>query len=198
MSKTPRSGPIDFASADVDGVVEPTADEIAVIDPPDQPAVRDQAGKDVAVPAGGLARLNDTLAEDLKAGRSNAADAVDAIVDQIMTAETLDEILSPAELTTAEEILGVPLQIFNWRPTRSEYTGGLEFYAIIECVRADTHLTDLVGCGAANVVAQLKRMSQLGYLPATGDKPPVICKIVKSKRPTPDGNWPLRLVFPQV
>lgn len=117
----------------------------------------------------------------------SSEDAVLDIVAGILSADTLDKILSPGDVRHSQEAVGSVFTIHAVKWARSSFGEGLPFYAILTVSGLDDDKTDLLSCSATNVMAQVWSMDHHGLLPAT-------VMLVESKRPTPDGYRPMRLV----
>lgn len=113
--------------------------------------------------------------------------AINAIVEQIFSADTPEEVLADSEGVGADEMRDIPLRLESVRFERSTIEAGEPFYAVMMCVDSRTGKTVVVTCGAMRVVAQIMKLVQLNALPAN-----IVIK--RSKNPTRKGYWPLRLV----
>jgi hypothetical protein len=109
-----------------------------------------------------------------------------AIVHDILTAPTIDEVFQRRELTHARDILDERLTILGVRWMQGDYdTAGAGFYAVIEAANDDGEKLQ-ISCGARNVMAQLWRLAELGAFPIT-------VAIVESGRATAAGYKPMTL-----
>lgn len=116
-----------------------------------------------------------------------AQQAVADIIAQVLSATSLDEVLSNAEAIGLREMMDEPIIIHAWKAQRSDYEEGQDYYAVMDIERPGKGWRGPVTCGAASVLAQLARMSQLDELPAT-----VVC-VKATKKATKRGYWPIRL-----
>jgi hypothetical protein len=109
-----------------------------------------------------------------------------AIVHDILTAPSVEDVFRTRELTHARDVLGERLTIHDVRWSRGDYdTGGPGFYAVVDATN-DAGERLQISCGARNVMAQLFRLKQLDALPL-----PVA--IVESGRTTAAGYRPMML-----
>lgn len=133
--------------------------------------------------------LANSLVEEARLHVDSDAAVMEDITAQIMNATTLDEILADSGLVESEEILGVPIQIWDFKVNESDYAQGLPFYLVIKCIRQDTMSDILVSCGSWKVVGQLLAMKQRGMLPA-------IVKLHRREKATRNGYHPMALIAP--
>lgn len=147
-----------------------------------------RATNTVAVRAHPATRALDAwLAEHQEQG-TEADMAQGDIIAQVLTANTLEEILTPAEALHAEAVMDEPLSVFAVKYQRSDYQEGSPFYAVLDVWRHNWEERTIVTVGAQSIIAQLVRLVQLGMLPTR-------VRIVKAtKKPTRNGYWPLRLI----
>lgn len=114
-----------------------------------------------------------------------------AILNRILTATSLDEVLGRQQIDHARDVLGVPLRVLGVRWMRSDFEGSVGTYAVIDVVRGDTGEHTAVTCGAAGVMGQLYKVAQFKAFP-------VDVVLTESDRPTANGYRPmwLELVAP--
>lgn len=110
-----------------------------------------------------------------------------AIVERILAATTLDEILTPAEARHARELLDTPLTVHAVHFNQSDFQEGIGFYAVVDVTDPETGDEFAVTCGGRNVMGQLYSMARENLLPAT-------VKFTQARRPTRQGYFPLWLV----
>lgn len=108
------------------------------------------------------------------------------IVEQIMSSESVDEVLTPIEATSAREMIGVPLMINGVSINRSEYDVGSPYYLSVQCADPTDGHKLVVNVGHQGLMAQLIRIGQL-------DGFPVEAVIYEAGRAKPNGSIPLRL-----
>lgn len=109
-----------------------------------------------------------------------------SIIEQIMTSETMEEVLTPPEAISARDVVGVPLVISAFHVNQSEYDVGSPYYLSMQATRGDTGESVVINTGNQRIMAQLIRLDQLNSLPAE-------CYIRQSKRPNRHGSFPLSL-----
>lgn len=145
------------------------------------------AARGVQVLGPKTAQLATMLQENAALVIDTSANAIEDIVGRVLDAETVDDVLADDSAIGADEILGVPIQIWSVKVNESEVQGALPFYAVIEGVRQDTGENVVVTCGSVKVCAQLMKLDRLKAFP-------VVVKIVKKDKATLAGYFPLALV----
>lgn len=91
------------------------------------------------------------------------------IVERILAAETFEDAFEPQEVEAWRDYLDVPVLVRNVHLNRSGYEG-TSIYAVCEIERVDGEEPQgpfTVTCGGRNVLAQLYKMLEKGWL----DKP---------------------------
>ena len=122
--------------------------------------VRDQSGA--------VARTKDfeafltSKAEEFK---EPDTDPLQGIINQVLSAETPDAVLTPTEVLQARDIVGVPLMVLDFRLEKSDYDVGSPFYAIIDVLKGPGQPPEVVTCGHKKVMAQLVRLRELDAFP---------------------------------
>jgi len=92
-----------------------------------------------------------------------------AIVERIMNAETFEEAFQPQELKSWSDYLDKPVLVRTFKLNNSTFEGegGSSVYAVVDIADATTGEIDTVTCGGRNVLTQLVKMLEKGWL----DKP---------------------------
>lgn len=113
------------------------------------------------------------------------------IIDQLLAAESDDELQMGKALSWRDDLLGVPVEIhgFRWRPSTIEGGQGLPVFVIVSLTRLDSGDRVVATTGAANVLAQLSNMARRGTL-NSGQ----VWKLVEADAATARGFKPLWLV----
>jgi hypothetical protein len=91
-----------------------------------------------------------------------------SIIRQILSATSPDIVLTPVEATQARDVVGVPLEVFDFAMNKSEFDTGAPFYASMQCQKVKTGEPVVVNCGHKAVIAQLIRLKQLDAYPFAG------------------------------
>lgn len=120
---------------------------------------------------------------------STTADAMEQMIADILTAESVEDVLSEQLTVPVEKILGIPVQINGVRVGRTEFADGFPFYALLDCQYGQGMKPHVVSCGAFKVMAQLARMDMLAEWPQV-----VVFK--KAEKPTKQGYYPIALTRP--
>lgn len=126
-----------------------------------------------------LAKRTDVVAE--------ADAAVADIIAQVLSGESLDEVLADSEATGLRDMLNEPLTIYGWKAVRSDFEEGAPYYAVMDVLRHKKQWRGPVTTGAQTVLAQLVRIGLLDEYPAT------LIATNATKKPTKNGYWPLKL-----
>lgn len=129
-----------------------------------------------------------TILERLGVEMSDPAEFTIMIAERLSLAETPEELFDPSGTFGWEDREGVPFQIRQiwWLP--STYKDGLGFFAIVEAADMSTGQLTTLTSGSANVLMQLARAKQKGWL----DKP---CMLKRADTATAEGYYPHRLVL---
>lgn len=112
-----------------------------------------------------------------------------AILERILTAETFEDAFAPQELTSWRDLLDVPVFVRSFHLNSSGFEQGSSVYAVCDLQRADGANWDdgrptlTVTCGGRNVLAQLVKMLEKGWL----DRP--VAMIAKRTREGFDALW---------
>lgn len=117
-----------------------------------------------------------------------ANDAGGAMLDQILSAETVEQLdATLSGLPSAEDFGGKPLDIIGIAKAPSDYEEGLGFYLIVDAVVAATGEAVRFSTGSTTIVAQLVKAYDLDAFPIR-----VIPK--RADKQTRSGYWPWSLV----
>jgi hypothetical protein len=143
-------------------------------------------GKEVATLRPAMAALVDSINGQIRPEERDPEEAVNAILTRIAEVDSLEEIFSVIGATHAQDVLGLPLQVrgVKWQPGR--FPDGCPIFAVVDVIRSDTRLPDVITCGGWTVVAQLERMRKLDLFPA-------VMAFTKSERETLSGYYPMQL-----
>lgn len=153
------------------------------VDPAPGEPIRATAG-DVAVQADdSLLATIEAMGVDLDI---DPGDMAEQITKRLLTAESLDDLLSPQEAEKADDWIGKAIEVHGGRWMRSDYDEGAPVYLLIDAVDVESGERVLITCGARNVMAQVMRMHQQGWLPAK-------VKITRARRASKAGFFPLWL-----
>jgi hypothetical protein len=89
-----------------------------------------------------------------------ADDPYRRILDQILSAETPDSVLTPVEAKNANDYIGVPLLLFGFGLQESTYEAGTPFYAALECRDVEKDEPVVLTSGHRKILAQLVKLRQ--------------------------------------
>jgi hypothetical protein len=88
-----------------------------------------------------------------------------AILERLMTAETVEQVLREDETVATKQLVGKKLRVTDARVMQSSFEGGLGVYLIADAIDLDTGELIVVNTGATKIVGQLIRLKQKGWLP---------------------------------
>jgi len=117
----------------------------------------DSEGKEISQTPKFDAFIRDKAAQDEYEG----ADPYEAILQQVLKAETPDAVLTPTDVQQGSDLIDIPLALIGFRLNESEYDVGSPFYATMEVIHAATMEGMIVNTGHKKVLAQLIRLQQL-------------------------------------
>lgn len=135
----------------------------------------------------------DTVLEMLQAMTEIAATTPEeieaSILARYLAAESVEELLNQGATVPADSVIGQPITIRGVHWNASTVKDGPPVYAVLDCTDAGKPVT--VTCGSRNVMFQVFRADQAGWLPMD-------CVIDKIAVPTANGFYPMQLrpVFP--
>lgn len=109
------------------------------------------------------------------------------IIEQIMAAQSIDQIDSPWEARSLEDSIGRKLTVTGLRKGKSDFTEGFDFYLLIDALDEQGNKVTLT-TGSISCVVQLVRAHTLGALPATFVP-------VRAERPSANGFYPMHLAL---
>jgi hypothetical protein len=144
---------------------------------------------DVQVSAGrkGDTGLSAYLQDESAYTEPDRTQAYRQIIDQILNADTPEDVLTPVEAVNASEHTERPFILYGFDVNQSEFDVGSPFYASMHVRFLDDDDPAVVNSGNQALMAQLIRLSQFenGF--------PRTVVIRKGKRPNRHGTFPLRL-----
>src|SRR5713101_1019065 len=92
-------------------------------------------------------------------------DPYDAILRQVLDAETPDAVLTPVEALQGKDLIGVPLILLGFELNKSEYDEGSPFYASMRCLQPPDGDPVVVNTGHKKVIAQLVKLEEFHQNP---------------------------------
>jgi hypothetical protein len=143
-------------------------------------------GKEVATPQGSAIEKVDAFFADIDLSEGEDPLEVQArIMAQILDAPTLDDAFSSGETLSAEDLIGVPLEVDRVSWQKSSYKQGLQYFAVAFAQRLDEGVPIIFTTGAGNIMALLRRCQ-------LHDEFPVAFKMIRAEGESEDGNRPIR------
>jgi hypothetical protein len=127
-------------------------------------------------------------------GELEQGDPFRRIIEQVLSADSPDAVLTPIEAVSANEMIGIQLYLHDYALNKSDYDVGSPFFASMECTRAIDDSPVVVNTGHKRVLAQLVKLKQFGKFPyeiqitqtGTNDRgTPMLVLRKWSERPTP-------------
>lgn len=126
----------------------------------------------------------------LDANRSHTANAEAAqadIIAQVMSAESVDEVLADVQAAGLSDWLDKPIRIIEGKFNQSEFEAGLPWYAVLDIEDLSTGKRHICTTGAQTILAQLIRTAQLDGFPLS------CVPVYATSKPTARGYRPMRL-----
>lgn len=131
-------------------------------------------------------KLREMMADAESRAAMSPEEIQHSMVERILNAATIDEVFAIQEARHARDLLGVPIEVVDFKFNESDFEAGAKYYVVLDCYDVETGDKMAVTCGGATVVAQLYQLGHLGAFP-------IKVKFSQSKRPTKQGFFPLSL-----
>ena len=87
------------------------------------------------------------------------------IIDQVLSADSPDAILTPVEAVAAADMVGINLYLAAVELNQSEYDVGSPFYVSLACLVAEDQTPIVVNCGHRKVIAQCIKLREFDQFP---------------------------------
>ena len=87
------------------------------------------------------------------------------IIEQVLNAQSPDEVLTPSEAHPCKEMADIPLVLHGFDLNESEFDEGSPFYASMKCVNYTTGEPVIVNTGYKKMIAQLMKLDQFQQYP---------------------------------
>lgn len=113
----------------------------------------------------------------------------EAIIAEIMSAETIEDLLNLPEPSKLQDHTDQVLQIFGYRALDSDFEQGAGVYFVIGGMNMTTGDKVVITCGEQAVMAQLLRAKAL-------DAFPILTVPTQASKPNRFGRHPMRLKAP--
>lgn len=139
------------------------------------------------LPADQVGVVTEFLAKAMPEEEEDPSVAALAIVAQVLSADTPEEVLADVEAEGVRQRLEEPFLLTDVSFRRSEYEAGMPFYVLMRGTDTATGEGVLLTTGSQKITAQVFRLLQLGALPRR-----VVVR--QAKKPSRSGYYPLRLV----
>lgn len=113
----------------------------------------------------------------------------EAIIAEIMSAETVEDLLNLPEPSKMGDHVDQVLELFGYRALDSDYEGGAAVYFVIGGMNLTTGDKVVITCGEQAIMAQLLRAKQMNAFP-------IRTIPTQSSKPNRFGRHPMRLRAP--
>lgn len=121
---------------------------------------------------------------DLVAGIPDNDDAgAENIINQLLAAETVDDLNSPWEGTSGRKLAGKRLRVLGITARRSSFDGGTGIFLVADAVDVGTGERSVFTTSALSCVIQLAQAHKLAMFP-------LLVEVVVAERPTARGFYP--------
>lgn len=171
--------------AESDSRSEPTSAETTV-------AVPEPVAEGIVVPVGQLpytATLTDYMTRQAASDGDDTAAAWESILRDVMTAESVMDLLNDDEAVHAEDIVNQTIRVHGVEWRKSDFGGEMPFYGVMDVEFPHSGERKAVTIGARRALAQLMRAETQRWFPMT-------CRVIRAERPTAAGNFPMWLGHP--
>lgn len=143
---------------------------------------------EIVTPAG--PKISQTLATFAQMAsmlpQADEGDGAEAIVAQILSAATIEDLDAPWRAEEGKALIGKPISIVGAKARKSDYADGLGVFLVVDAVNLETGEATIFTTGSVSVVAQIVKAFCMDALPFNA----MLCQ---SARPTKDGYYPLHL-----
>lgn len=119
---------------------------------------------------------------------SEDGSGMERIIEQLLNAESWEDLSDPWESTNAEKLRGKRLRIDSLTRRPSQYPGGLGVFLVVKGVDLGTGEAIVWTTSAQAVIAQLVRAYAKKWLPC-------VAEMIIADRPTEAGYYPHHLRF---
>ena len=113
----------------------------------------------------------------------NDAAGAENIINQLLAAETIDDLNAPWDGTSGRKLAGKRLRILGITARRSSFDGGTGVFLVCDAVDSGTGERAVFTTSALSCVIQLAQAYRLGMFP-------LLVEIVVAERPTARGFYP--------
>ena len=119
---------------------------------------------------------------------SEDGSGMERIIEQLLSADSWEDLSDPWEATNAEKLRGKRLRVDSLMRRPSQYRGGLGIFLVVKSVDLGTGEAIVWTTSSQAVIAQLVRAYAKGWIPC-------VCEMVIADRPTERGYYPHHLRF---
>lgn len=110
-------------------------------------------------------KFSEWLQGQVDDGSEYRVDAHQKILDQILSAETPDEVLTPTEAYKARDMIGHKLLLHGFDMNESAFDVGTPFYASMRVTDTEDGQDKVVNGGHKKMIAQLIKLAEFGEWP---------------------------------
>lgn len=109
--------------------------------------------------------LDNYLRASAEADADPDGDSYLRIIDQVLSATSVDVVLTPVEAMQAKDMTDIPLYLAGFDLNKSEYDVGSPFYVSMQCMVAQDGTPVVINCGHRKVIAQCVKLRQFDQFP---------------------------------
>ena len=109
------------------------------------------------------------------------------IMEQIWNATSNEELVLVGQATPWQDLIGVPVEIYGFRWSKSQYDQGAKVFFIVQATRLDNGEKCVLTTGGKNVIMALANIARRDAFPFVG-------KLVEAEKATAAGFKPLWLL----
>lgn len=130
--------------------------------------------------------LADYLRSEGKDFEMSKEDAYREMVQEVLNASSIEEVLTPVDAVSAKEIVDQPMWLTGFDLRRSEFEVGSPYYGSMNMTDPETDEKLKVTIGWQRAIAQLIRLDQFNEYP-------YLVKITRARKANRFGSFPLRI-----
>jgi hypothetical protein len=133
----------------------------------DSPAAEESTETPTSSATPALDNLLQWLVNESGGGGDDSAAAMEAIVRQVLVSDNATQVLRQTLPVSAGDFVDVPVLLMDFTIRESEFEGskGLPYYASLQVMMGDPPEPRVINAGSIKILAQLKRLRELGEWP---------------------------------
>ena len=119
----------------------------------------------VVVPSKDESVLDKYLRSETSMDTDGPGGGYEAIIRQVLAAESPDAVLTPVEAEQARDYVGINLLLHGYELNQSDFDAGSPWYASLQVEHPDSGERKVLNCGHRKVMAQLVKLRQFDQWP---------------------------------